>query len=82
MALSSDQIASITSQVYQQFPEIKGTPPAVHSQASAKTPGAPDGRFVLTYRGRGAGVGGHSILRIVRVVADERGQVLKISTSR
>ena len=83
MSLSSSQIDAIARQVYRQFPEIKEARPAVQNQPGAKTPGAPGGsRFVLTFKGKGQGPGGQSILRIVRVVADERGKVLKISTSR
>jgi hypothetical protein len=82
MSLSSSQIESIARQVYRQFPEIKDARPAVQNQAGAKTPGADGNRFVLTFKGKGQGPGGQSIVRIVRVVADERGKVLKISTSR
>ncbi len=82
MNLSSSQIDAIARQVYRQFPEIKEARPAVQNQPGAKTLGAPGGRFVLTFKGKGQGPGGQSIVRIVRVVADERGKVLKISTSR
>jgi len=82
MNLSSSQIDAIARQVYRQFPEIKEARPAVQNQPGAKTPGTPGGRFVLTFKGKGQGPGGQSIVRIVRVVADERGKVLKISTSR
>lgn len=82
MSLSPVQIDAITRQVYRQFPEIKDARPQIQNQAGAKTPGAGGNRFLLTFKGRGQGPGGHSIVRIVRVVADERGKVLKVSTSR
>jgi len=82
MALLPDSIESISRQVYQKFPELKGTRPAVQGQAGAKAPGTGLGQFVLIFRGEGRGPGGQAIPRIVRVVADERGKVLKISTSR
>jgi hypothetical protein len=82
MRLSPTQIDAIARQVYRQFPEIKDARPQVQDQAGAKAPGADGSRFVLTFKGKGQGPGGQSILRIVRVVADERGKVLKISTSR
>jgi len=82
MSLSPAQIDAIARQVYRQFPEIKEARPLVQNQAGAKTPGADGSRFVLTFKGKGQSPGGQSILRIVRVVADERGKVLKISTSR
>jgi len=82
MSLSTSQIDSIAKQVYRQFPEIKDARPVVQSQAGAKTPGANANQFLLTFKGYGQGPGGQSILRIVRVVADARGKVIKISTSR
>ena len=82
MSLSPAQIDAIARQVHRQFPEIKEARPQVQNQPGAKTLGAEGDRFVLTFKGKGQGPGGHSIVRIVRVVADERGKVLKISTSR
>ncbi len=83
MPLNSSQIDAISRQVYRQFPEIRDTRPMVQSQAGAKTAG-PNSReqYLLTFRGSGLGPGGRTIGRIVRVVADERGKVLKVSTSR
>ena len=82
MSLSSTQIDAIARQVYRQFPEVKDARPAVQTQPAAKVAGAGSNRFVLTFKGRGQGPGGQTIVRIVRVVADERGKVLKVSTSR
>jgi hypothetical protein len=83
MALTSSQIDNISRQIYRQFPEIKGSQPAVQGQAGAKAAGFTGSeQFVLTFQSRGQGPGGHTIHRIVRVVADERGKVLKVSTSR
>jgi hypothetical protein len=82
MALTSLQIETITRQVYRQFPEVRDARPTVQNQQGAKAPASAAGRYLLTYRGRGAGPSGQTILRIVRVVADDRGKVLKISTSR
>jgi hypothetical protein len=80
MALTTIQINTIAKSVVKQYPEFKGASPTV-SNMSAKTPGAAE-KFVLTFKGQGAGPGGRTIQRIVRVVADSRGQVLKMSTSR
>ena len=82
MALSSAQIDSIASQVYRQFPEVRDARPVVQNQPGAKAPGANANRYLLTFKGRGQGPGGQTINRIVRVVADARGKVVKISTSR
>ncbi len=82
MSLTTSQIDSIAKQVYRQFPEVREARPAVQNQPGAKALGAGGDHFVLTFRGRGQGAGGKSIARIVRVTADERGKILKISTSR
>ncbi|MGH2521346.1 MAG: hypothetical protein ACRDH2_02480 [Anaerolineales bacterium] len=82
MPLSNSQIEGIARQVYRQFPEMKAVRPAVQSQPSPKTPGAVQDRYLLTFKGQGRGPGGQAIWRIVRVVADARGKVIKISTSR
>ncbi len=83
MALSSSQIDSISRQIYRQFPEIRDARPMIQNQVGAKAagPGGPN-QYVLTFRGSGLGAGGRTINRIVRVVADDRGKVLKVSTSR
>ena len=82
MPLSSAQIAFITTQVYRQFPEVRDVRPVVQNQPGAKGPSGGDNRYLLTFKGRGHGPGGQTINRIVRVVADGRGKVVKISTSR
>ena len=55
----------------------------IQNQAGAKAAGVGGtDQYVLTFRGSGQGPGGRVINRIVRVVADDRGKVLKVSTSR
>ena len=82
MSLNASQIDSISRQIYRQFPEVRNAQPMVQNQGGAKSgPGGPS-QYLLTFRGSGQGAGGRTISRIVRVVADERGKVLKVSTSR
>jgi len=81
MPLNATQIAAISRQVYRQFPEVRDASPSVQNQPDAKS-FMGGSRYTLTYRGRGQGPGGKTINRIVRVVADDRGRVLKMSTSR
>ncbi|MCC6192390.1 MAG: hypothetical protein IT318_25450 [Anaerolineales bacterium] len=82
MSLTTAQIDGINRQVYRQFPEVRDARPAVQNQPGAKAALDGSSRYVLTYKGRGRGPGGQTINRIVRVVADDRGKVLKVSTSR
>ncbi len=79
--MNSKTISSIAQQIGHQFPEVSGETPSVRAQAGAKTPGnAPT--YLLTFKGRGQAHGGPSFPRTVRVVADEDGHILKVTTSR
>jgi hypothetical protein len=75
--MDSKSIQRIEQQIYRRFPEVAGAQPKVTQQKSARA-----ANYLLTFSGRGSGPGGRSIQRTVRVVADERGKILKVSTSR
>ncbi|HLF02116.1 MAG TPA: hypothetical protein VI547_09085 [Anaerolineales bacterium] len=79
MALNSAQVQAIARQVYAKFPELKGVPPEIQSQHApgAKALGQPD-YFLVVFKGRSP----QNIVRVVRVTADAKGRLLKISTSR
>jgi hypothetical protein len=88
MSLTSAQVDAIARQVYRQYPEVQGQRPSVQRQAAA--PGSKSTRpgssqkdhFVVTFKGRQATPDGRTIVRIVRATTDERGKILKISTSK
>lgn len=71
-------LGKINKQVSRQFPELSGVEPSVQVQRAPDD----DSRFLLTYRGSAELPGGRRLKRIVRVVADAAGHVLRISTSR
>ena len=76
--MEKDSIAKVTRQVIRTFPEMDGVSPSVRGQSES-----PDAaQFVLTYKGKAPLPGGKTLTRIVRVVADDRGRILRISTSR
>ena len=75
--MDSKTIASISKKVGKRFPETTGKQPKVTQQKSAGK-----SNFLLTFSGNAQGPGGKSIRRSVRVVANERGKILKISTSK
>jgi len=75
--MDSKTIASISEKVGKRFPETAGRQPRVTQQKSTGK-----SNFLLTYSGSASGPGGRSIRRSVRVVANERGNILKISTSK
>ncbi|MEX1071527.1 MAG: hypothetical protein WEC37_02780 [Anaerolineales bacterium] len=79
--MNSKAISDIKQRIYRQFPEVAGEQPSVKSQASAKSPGQTP-RYLLTFKGSAQDAGGPSFSRTVRVVADDNGRILKVTTSR
>jgi hypothetical protein len=79
--MDSRTINSIAQQIRHQFPDVDGNRPSVRSQAAAKNASS-TGTYLLTFKGTAKGSGGPSFARTVRVVADENGRILKVTTSR
>jgi hypothetical protein len=77
MSLSNSQLATISQQIYQKFPELKGVSPQIQNQSTPKSAGN-GGHYLMIYKGKTA----QNIVRVVRVTADAKGRVLKMSTSR
>jgi hypothetical protein len=74
-----DIIQSVSKKVARKFPEMAGVRPTVKQQ---KNKNGDLAQILLTYKGKAELPGGKTIKRIVRVVANERGQIKKISTSK
>ena len=74
-------VSTISQQIGHQFPEVAGSSPNVRAQAGAKTPGT-NATYLLTFKGRAQAHSGPSFPRTVRVVADDAGHILKVTTSR
>ncbi len=76
--MDREALARISRQVAKTFPEMAETSPSVRRQVE------PSGgeQFLLTYKGKAELPGGRTMSRIVRVVADGRGRIIRISTSR
>ena len=66
-------IDGICKDIYKKFPEVNGTRPTMSDR--------PDGQVLLVFKGTAQTADGHTIARIVRVVADQTGKVIKITTS-
>ena len=83
--MDSKTIQIISNQVYKRFPEVSGKKPRVQPQktngAGPKKTTAPP-TYLLVFRGSGQGPGGKVIPRYVRVVANQKGKIIKITTSR
>lgn len=76
--MNASAIGRVTQKVIRQFPELNGIDPQIKMQ---KTPDS-EQHFLLTYRGSAELPGGRTMRRIVRVVADAAGRVIRISTTR
>ena len=74
MGLEKSIITAISRQVYMQFPEVDGKDPVIRLQG--------EDRFLLIYKGKSMTPNGRSLPRSVRVVADSKGKIHKMTTSR
>lgn len=71
-------VEAISSKVYQKFPELNGARPKVQVQ----DPSQASPNYLLIYHGSGTTADGRKIDRTVRVVASEKGKIIKMTTSR
>ncbi len=65
---------AVCASVYRQFPELKGASPQVKALPAEK--------FQLIFHGKAKTEDGKTLPRTVRVVSDENGRILKLTTSR
>jgi hypothetical protein len=72
--VKKEAVEEVTRTVVRQVPEMDGVRPAV------KTDEGP--RYVMTFKGELDLPDGNTMKRIVRVVASEKGDVIRMSTSR
>ncbi len=70
-------IKNISAKIYKQFPEMVGVKPRTRRQ---QPNGAPT--YLLTYQIKVSLPTGKTLPRYVRVVVDDRGSILKVTTSR
>ncbi len=71
--MNKKAVEKVTKSVVEQFPEMEGVRPTVKSERD---------QFVVTFKGTAELPDGKRMKRIVRVVADESGEVVRMSTSR
>ena len=77
--MDREAIDRVNRKVSRQFPEMKSVHPSVKAESNASNSKQ---KFSLTYKGKANLPNGRTIRRIVRVVADENGKVLRMSTSK
>ena len=67
-------VNEIYQKVYQKYPEVAGKKPVQHSQ--------PDGQTLLIFKGEGQSSNGIKIPRVIRVLIDRNGKIIKMSSSK
>ena len=87
MSLERRHVEHICKKVHKKFPELRDVSPRVSTQATPKAISATRRdiarkQFLLTFRGSTALPGGKTMQRVVRVVANEKGKVLKMAVSK
>ena len=74
-------LKSVSAQIYRQFPEMAGVQPKARLQAASAS--RPESQtYLITFNTQVRLGTGQSMPRWVRVVVNEKGKVLKITTSR
>jgi len=76
--MNNHVIDNICNQVYKKFPEVDGAVPKITAQPTE----GQHANFLISFRGTGTTEDGKQIQRLVRVVATEKGKILKVTTSR
>lgn len=86
--LDPNKLSAIAKQVQRQFPEVAGVKPTVQVQKppqaknTSSAIAGPQPTYLVTFRGTVNSPSGNPIPRLVRVVANADGKILKITTSR
>jgi hypothetical protein len=71
--MDQNLLTSICNQVYRKFPETSGVKPKVTTR--------PEDQYLLVFKTTATTADGRSLPRMVRVVADARGKIIKMTTS-
>jgi hypothetical protein len=79
-AMKPSSIHNVSQHVTARFPQMSGVKPKIQSQT---IPGVDtSSTYLLTFRSQSQTANGKTIAFYVRVVADENGQILRLTTSR
>ena len=85
--MDSKLLQTISQEIYRRFPELNGRRPRVQAikpgQGRSNGGSLPaDAKHLLVFSGRAATSTGKQMPLIIRVVVNEQGKILKISSSR
>ena len=80
--MDKEIVTSINNKVYRRFPELNGKAPKIQSQNTNTKNARSSPTYLFIYSGTVRISGNKTMPRLVRVVVNEKGKILKISTSR
>jgi hypothetical protein len=81
--LSPDIIKSVTNQIHKKYPEFSGVAPKIRRQPLPKGSAASDQTlYLFTFNVSAHAVNNITIPRSVRVTVNDKGKIIKITTSR
>ena len=72
--MESDVIEKVCDQIYRNFPDFKGIKPKIKAYS--------DNLHLFIFSGKAETADGKTLPRTIRVVVDENGKIVKITTSR
>lgn len=75
--MDAKKLDAVCDQVYRKFPEVKGVRPKLQPLSKGKA-----STHVLIFSSHATAANGTSLNRVVRVVVNEDGQIVKMSTSK
>lgn len=76
--MDKSTLAKLTKEVARKFPEMEGVRPSLKRKCESNN----GLQYEVTYKGSAELPGGKTMRRIVRVIADEKGRILRMSTSK
>ncbi len=81
--LPSDVIKSVTNQIHKKYPEFAGVAPKIRRQPLPKgTEAANQTLYLFTFNASAHAANNVTIPRSVRVTVNDKGKIIKITTSR
>ena len=75
-------IQIVCQKVYARFPNLRGVRPKVERQPAPVNADQAILRYLLVFKTQSVAVDGKTMLFAVRVVADDKGRILKLTTTR
>jgi hypothetical protein len=72
--MNRQALTNLCNQIYSRYPEVTGSHPKVQDR--------PGDQVLLIFHGKTKTADGRSMSRTVRVIADQAGKIIKVTTSK